>query len=137
MRRGTKKCGKREKAGNEHWKKLLLGVVMSVLATIGLLGICSVLISSGVIPETTGDGCVLLSCALGTLMGGRAAVRKVGQGALLWGLAVGLLVSAMFGLSGFLLFDRFESGRCAAVCAACLCGGGLAGVLGGSKKRRF
>lgn len=138
MRRGIKKCEKREKSGNEHWKRLLMGGLLSVLVAVGLLGICSVLISGGVIPETAGEGCVLISCAFGALAGGRITVKRTKKGALLWGVASGGLMVALLAMAGFLLFDRFEGGRCAAVSGACLCGGGLSGVLGsGGKKKKF
>ena len=138
MQRGSKKVGKREKPGEVHWKKLLTGTAFSVVTALLLLGGCSILIGSGVIPESVGDACVLLACAVGTLVGGRVTVSGTGHGTLLLGLATGALTVVLLGTTGFLLYDRFESGRCAAVSGACLCGGGLAGVLGGGGKgRRF
>ena len=130
------KRGKREKSGGGEWRGLLIGVAMSVGVAVALLGVCAILIGSGIIPEKAGEGGVLISCAFGCLVGGCAAVRGRNQGTLLWGLMSGAATAAVLGVSGFLLYDELAGSRCAAVSVACLCGGGLAGVLGGDKKRR-
>ena len=134
MRKG--KRGKREMSGAGDWCGLLAGAVVSVGAAMALLGVCAILIGSGVIPEKAGEGGVLMACAVGCMVGGCVAVRGRNRGTLLWGLAAGAIVAAILWVSGFLLYDGLDGGRCAAVSAACLCGGGLAGVLGGGKKRR-
>ena len=119
-----------------EWRGLLVGALVSACVAVALLGVCAILIGSGVIPEMAGEGGVLVACAAGCLVGGCVAVRGRSRGTLLWGLLVGAATAAALGVSGFLLYDGLAGGRCAAVSAACLCGGGLAGVLGGGKKRR-
>ena len=75
---------------------------------------------------------ILRRCAAG----GRVMVRDKGTGTLLWGLAAGGMTAVVFGVFGSLLYGALDSGRCAAIGGACLCGGGLAGVLGGRKRKR-
>ena len=135
MRKG--KMGKREKtAGVVGWKTPVLVVLCSIGTTMLLLGVCAVLIGAGVIPERAGEGSVLLSCAFGCAAGGRVMVRDKGTGTLLWGLAAGGMTAVVFGVFGSLLYGALDSGLCAAIGGACLCGGGLAGVLGGRKRKR-
>lgn len=136
MQKGKRKNGKREAVEGSGAKCLILGVAVSALAAVLLLGLCAVLIGVGTIPEKAGEGGVLLACAFGSLVGGRVAVGRKGSGTLLWGLGIGTAMAAVLGVSGFLLYNGLESGRCAAVSGACLCGGGLAGALGGKKRRR-
>ena len=136
MQRGKRKSGKRERVEMTGWKSLVMGVIVSVLTAVVLLGVCAVLISGGVIPEVAGEGGVLLACALGCLVGGRVAVGAGSGAPLLWGVASGGVTAVVLGVSGFLLYGDLESARCAAVGGACLCGGGLSGVLGGKKRRR-
>ena len=123
-------------SGVGEWRGILVGCVVSVGVAMALLGICAILIGSGAIPEKAGEGGVLVACAVGCLVGGCVVVCGRSRGTLLWGLMAGAATAAVLGVSGFLLYDGLDGGRCAAVSAACLCGGGLAGVLGGGKKRR-
>ena len=130
------KRGKRELSGTSEWRSLLSGTVVSVGVAVALLGVCAILIGSGIVPEKAGEGSVLIACADGCVVGGCVTVRGRGRGTLLWGLAEGIATAAVLGVSGFLLYNELERGRCAMVSIACLCGGGLAGVLGGGKKHR-
>ena len=113
-----------------------MGVLASVGTMVVLLGVCAMLINGGVVPEQLGEGCVLVVCAVGCLVGGWLAASKNADGALVWGILNGGFVAIVLGVSGFLLYGEIENGRCMAVGGACLCGGGLAGVLGGKKRRR-
>ena len=128
--------GKREKVEMLWWKSLVLGTAVSVGTAIVLLGLCAVLVSGGLLPERVGEGSVLLACAVGCLIGGRVTVRCKSEGTLLWGMVVGGAVAVVLAVSGVLLYGGLENGRCAAVSGACLCGGGLAGVVGGKKRKR-
>lgn len=136
MRKDGRAKGKREVTPSEGWKGLACGVTATVLTTVFLIGLCAVLIAAELLPEAAGDGGVLLSCAAGAFVGGRIAAGRQGSRGLLCGLTAAVLTAVVFGLSGFILYDTLEMGRCAAVGGACLCGGGLAGVLGGGGKKR-
>ena len=133
MRKG--KMGKREKVVAAGWKTPVLGVLCSIGSIMLLLGVCALLIGAGVIPERAGEGSVLLSCALGCVMGGRVTVCKKEVGTLVWGLVVGGMTAVVLGVSGVLLYGALDGGRCVAIGGGCLCGGGLAGGLGGRKRR--
>lgn len=131
MRREGKKRGKREAVRKGGWQSLLFGVFISVLVAVFMLAICAILIVTGILPERTGDGCVLIACSLGTLIGGRAAMKGQGKHALLSALGVAALTTAAYGVTGILLYTEVELGRWFAVGGACLCGGGLSGVACG------
>ena len=62
-------------------------------------------------------------------------VCKKEVGTLVWGLVVGGMTAVVLGVSGALLYGALDGGRCVAIGGACLCGGGLAGGLGGRKRR--
>ena len=130
------KRGKRELVGAGEWRGFLSGTAVSVGVAVALLGMCAILIGSGILPEKAGEGCVLIACAVGCLVGGCVTICGRSRGGLLWGLMAGAVTAAVLGGSGFLLYSKLESGRCGMVSVACLCGGGLAGVLCGGKKRR-
>lgn len=121
-----------------EWKGLVYGATVGVLGTMLLVGICAVLIVTGVLPGRAGDGGVLLACAVGGMIGGRLAARGQGRGGLLYSVGAAVLSAIIFGVSGFLLYNDFEIERCITITGACLCGGGLAGITGtGRRKRRI
>ena len=113
-----------------------MGVLASIGTMVVLLGVCAMLINGGVVPEGAGEGCVLAACAVGCLVGGRLVTSDNVGGTLVWGILNGGFVIVALVVSGILLYGEMENGRCMAIGGACLCGGGLAGVLGGKKRRR-
>lgn len=125
-------------AAANPWMALGIGASAGALVAVFLLGVCAVMVTAAVISERWIDVCVLLACAVGTLIGGRIALRGGRKATLLSGLGSGLLAAALLGVSGLLLYGELEMGRCIAVSCACLGGGGVAGLLGrsGGKKHR-
>ena len=112
------------------------GVLAGVVAIVTLL-LCAVLVSAGLLRERWMEGAVLAVCVLGALAGGLYAVRAIGRRTLLVGLGVGAVLFLLLLTAGLLAYDTtsMEQGGVGILCA-CLCGGGLAGLLGGTAKKK-
>ncbi len=105
------------------------GVVGCVLAT-GMLFLCALLVSKGIVQEPYMDGCTLLSCVMGAVVGGFVAVRSIATRQLPVGLGVGLVQSILLFLMGVLVFGGVSTEwNGLRIACACLCGGAIAGVL--------
>lgn len=137
-----KRQEKRQVEAGSQWINtmcdLLKGGVLAGLTAILTLLLCAVLVSAGVLRERWMDGAVLAVCVAGALAGGLYAVRKIGSRTLLVGLGVGAVLFLLLLTAGLLAYDTasIEHGGTGVLCA-CLCGGGIAGVLGrGAKKKR-
>ena len=120
--------------------ELLKGGVAAGLVAILTLLLCAVMVSAGLLRERWMEGAVLACCVAGALMGGLFSVRKIGSRTLLVGLSVGGILFLLLLTAGLLAFEEasIEHGGLG-VLGACLCGGGLAGLLGrggGKKKKR-
>ena len=116
---------------------LLKGGVLAGVAAIVALLLCAVLVSAGLLRERWMEGAVLAVCVLGALTGGMYAVRKIGSRTLLGGLGVGAVLFLLLLTAGLLAYDTasVEQGGVGILCA-CLCGGGIAGILGGGAKKK-
>ena len=79
----------------------------------------------------------LWTCVLGALAGGLSAARRPGSRGLLTGLGVGLVLFLLLLTAGLLAYEdaSLERGGAAVLCA-CLCGGGLAGLIGGRRPKK-
>lgn len=137
--------GTREKRRDEGQGTLWLGVMLDLLrfgalgamVALFVLGIAAALISSGIMDNARGDSAVIAACLLGGLTGGIFAVRRRAGAALPTGLGVGGVLFLLLLTAGVLLFDALPVLRSGGVVAgACLCGGGLAGVLAGKPKKK-
>lgn len=116
---------------------LMKGGVIAGVAAILLLLLCAVLVSTGFMREQWMEGVVLGCCVLGAFTGGYYCVRKIGRRTLLVGLGVGVVLFLLLLTAGFLAYENasVEQGGTGILCA-CLCGGGMAGILGGVGKKR-
>ena len=83
------------------------------------------------------EGAVLACCVIGALIGGMYAAGRIGRRTLLVGLGVGGVLFLLLLTAGLLAYDTasVEQGGGGLLCG-CLCGGGLAGLLGGLGKKR-
>ena len=119
---------------------LLKGGALAGMAAILTLLLCAVLVSAGLLRERWMDGAVLAVCVIGALTGGLYAVRKIGRRTLLVGLGVGCVLFFLLLTAGLLAYDTTSVDQGGAgLLVACLCGGGIAGLLGSggtSKKKR-
>lgn len=118
----------------------LLGGAMAAVITLLLLLLCSVAISSGIIGQSLELQVIIAACVIGSFCGGRLTRRRWGCRQLIAGLSAGavfFLILLTISLIGYETVDIGGAGL--GVMAGCLCGGAIAGLLGGKgtkKKRR-
>lgn len=135
LKREGKKNGKREAAAG-RWTVVLHGIVAGGAVMAVLLGVCAVLITGTVVPQRYAWICVLITCVAAAGISGRVVVCGTGGKRILWGIGMGLLLSAFLGMAGFFLYGMVDVQRALPVGAACLCGGGMSGVLTRRYKKR-
>ena len=109
---------------------LLRGGALAGAACILTLLLGAVLISAGLARESWMPGMVLAACVLGALVGGLTTGCRLGGSGLLSGLGVGTVLFLLLLTAGLLVYEdaSLERGGAALLCA-CLCGGGLAGLI--------
>ena len=137
--------GKREGKRVEE-KKSGESVVVTALLKGGLMGAAVLLlfllagaggISLGMLGQEMMARWGILSCVAGGLTGGWMAVREERRMALVLGPGTGGILFALLFLTGLVLGGGSPSGeRMLPVLCACLCGGGMAGILGRKKKKK-
>lgn len=116
---------------------LLKGGILAGAVAVAALLLCAVLISAGLIRERWAEGAVMAVCVLGALAGGLYSVRRIGRRALFVGLGVGAILFLLLLTAGLLIYDTAGAGQgTAGILCACLCGGGIAGILGAPKKKQ-
>ena len=117
--------------------ELIKGGVFAGITTILFLFLCAVLVSTGLLRERWMEGAGLACYVLGALIGGIYSVKAIQRRPLLVGLAVGGVLFLLLLTAGFLAYETasIEQGGVGILCA-CLCGGGIAGILGGTRKKR-
>lgn len=117
--------------------ELIKGGVFAGITAILSLFLCAVLVSTGLLREHWMEGAGLACCVLGALIGGMYSVKAIKRRPLLVGLAVGGVLFLLLLTAGFLAYETasIEQGGVGILCA-CLCGGGIAGILGGTRKKR-
>ena len=112
--------------------QMLLGGAAAVLAAVLALLVCSLLISTGAVPERFMERAVLAACVLGALIGGLLAVRRIGRSTLLVGAGVGAILFLLLLLAG----TASISNGGGMMLLSCLCGGAMAGILGSRPKKK-
>ena len=136
-----KRREKRQPESENQWVsamcELLKGGVAAGLVSILSLLLCAVMVSAGVLREQWMEGAVLACCVAGALVGGLFSARRIGAGTLLVGVAVGFILFLLLLTAGLLAFETasIENGGVGVLCA-CLCGGGIAGLVGGGRKKK-
>ena len=110
---------------------LALGVELVIL----LLGALAV--SKGILKEDAAPQLTAAACVLGCLAGGLLACARWKSRRLLGGLATGAVCYLLILAVGLLMSDSLKLGAQALIeLAGCLCGGALAGLLGGGRKKK-
>lgn len=132
---------KREETQGAAWLTVMLdllrGGALGAVVALAVLGIAAVLVWAGLLASGRGDSAVIAGCLLGGLAGGAFAVGRTKRAALPVGLGAGGVLFLLLLTAGVLLYDAMPSLRSGGVVAcACLCGGGLAGVLRSRPKKR-
>lgn len=134
LRREGKRKGKREEKESAWWIYAGREILASVMGILCLLGVGAALIAGGVLGQRCAEGIVLAGCGLGVFIGMSLAGRGR-RGGVAASLTVALGVVAFLILTGLFLYRDLVPERCVAMAMACLCGGGLAGVLGQGKTK--
>ena len=110
---------------------LALGVALMIL----LAG--AVAVSNGVLKEDSRSQLTAAACVLGCLAGGLLACSRWRSKRLLGGLAAGAVCWLLILAVGLLMSDEAQLGlQALAELACCLCGGALAGIMGGRKRKK-
>ena len=136
-----KKRTKRQEESGGAWLgamcEVLRGGVIAAVAAVLVLLLCAVLVSAGVLREQWMAGMAPAACVLGALFGGLIAVLRLRRRTLPAGLGVGAVLFLLLLTIGLIVFESssLEQGGIG-ILSACLCGGALAGVLGGVPGKR-
>ena len=136
-----KREGKRvgEKKGTESIVPMALGKgsVTAVLVMAAFLLAGAGAVSAGVLGQEMMTRWGLLSCVAGGLSGGWAAMRKERRWALPLGIGTGGILFLLLLLTGVVFYEGNPAAEnMPPVLCACLCGGGMAGILGRKNKKK-
>lgn len=115
----------------------LLGGAAALVITLILLLICSVAVSSGVAGQRLELQMTIAACVIGSFCGGRLTCRRWGCRRLIAGFSAGVvffLILLTVGLVGYGASDLGGAGL--GIMAGCLCGGAIAGLLGGGSRKK-
>lgn len=116
---------------------LLWGGLLGLATALLVLGVATVLVSSGMISNGKAGRFVIAGCLLGGFFGGMYAVRRRKSAPLPTGVGVGGILFLILLTAGVLLYDSLPAISSGGVVAcACLCGGGLSGVLWSKPKKK-
>lgn len=134
------KRGKRQQEGGVEPGKLAMsvgkGILLSFAVSLVLLFLCAVAISMGMAGQGGGRWAVLC-CLAGVAAGSWVSVEGRRQWALPLSLATGAGVFCLLLGLGMLLFDGpGETSEIWGILFACLCGGGVVGILRRAPARR-
>ncbi|MDE6280596.1 MAG: TIGR04086 family membrane protein, partial [Oscillospiraceae bacterium] len=93
--------------------------------------------SRGMLKEAAAPQLTAAACVVGCLAGGLLACARWKSRRLLGGLAAGAVCYLLILAVGLLMSDSLKLGGQALIeLAGCLCGGALAGLLGGGRKKK-
>lgn len=110
---------------------LALGVELMIL----LLG--SLAVSNGILKEDAAPQLTAAACVLGCFGGGLLACARWKSRRLLGGVITGVVCCLLILAVGLLMSDDLILGTQTLIeLAGCLCGGALAGMLGGGKRKK-
>ncbi len=135
---------KREQPQSVEWLSgimdLIKGGALGGCTALVVLLAAACLIWAGLLSNGTGGSAVTAACLVGGFVSGTFAVRRGTVMPLAGGLGGGMALFLLLLCVGVLVYDALPGLHSGGVVAgACLCGGGLSGVLGrsgGAKKRR-
>lgn len=116
---------------------LLRGGAFGFLVSCFVLGVAAFLIYSGVMGYGKADGAGVAACLLGGFSGGVFVVKRRKKAPLPLGVGAGMVLFLILMAVGCILYDATLGVTSAGITlCACLCGGGLAGFMGGAGKSK-
>ncbi len=132
--------GKAETQGT-NVVQMITGVTLGGLLALGLelviLLLGSMAVSNGILRESAAPQLTAAACVLGCFGGGLLACSRWRSRRLLGGLAAGAVCFLLILAVGLLMSDKLVLGTQALIeLAGCLCGGALAGLLGGGRRKK-
>lgn len=132
--------GKAEERGTNA-VQMATGVMLGGLLALGvelvILLLGALAVSNGILKEDSAPQLTAAACVLGCFAGGLLACSRWQSKRLLGGLAAGTVCYLLVLAVGLLMSDGTELGIQALIeLAGCLCGGALAGMLGGGRKKK-
>ena len=116
---------------------IVIGGVTALIVCLLFLLAASLGIARGALSERLMYQITVVSCVVGSFIGGNVAVRRCGARSLLAGLAAGGVLFLLLLTVGVLFFRTVSpgSGGIGLLCG-CLCGGAVSGLLGGGRKKK-
>lgn len=116
---------------------ILMGAIVALVACMIFLLFASLGVSGGWLKEGLMPQLTVAACVVGTVIGGLMAVGRHRTKGIVVGVAVGACLFLLLITIGYFCFDGMsvEKGG-GAIFAGCLCGGALAGLLGGGGTKR-
>ena len=136
-----KTAGKRQEEQGNAWMgvmgSLLKGGLLALAVTLALLLLCAWAVSVRWLNQAAMERCTVAVCVLGAVVGGAVAMRRHREIALLLGVGTGGMLFLFLLSAGVLLYEEAPvvNGIPGILCA-CLCGGGIAGILGRKTKKK-
>lgn len=137
---GTRKREQQSAVWLSGMMNLIKGGALGVCAALVVLFAAACLIWLGLLSNRMGGSAVTAACLVGGFVSGMFAVRRESVAPLAGGIGAGMVLFLLLLCVGVLVYDALPGLHSGGVVAgACLCGGGLSGVLyrsGGGKKHR-
>lgn len=119
------------------WMVVARGVLMAAILYLVLQLLLALLAAKGVLPEKHVYPVQVVTCLLSVLLGARYTAKRLDRGTMTSALMVSGAYTLLMLLIGFLAFDKIVwSKQSAGLLLAVLCGGILAGLLGGKSGKR-
>ena len=117
--------------------KILIGALIAFGVCVLCLLVFSLGVSNGLLPEKWIASLTIAACLIGSGAGGRFACEHQKGRCLLIGAAVGGALFLMLLTIGYFVYRPVELGSNGGfLLSGCLCGGVLAGLLGGSRTEK-
>ena len=123
------------------WLALALNVLRGGLAAFAVaalvLLVAACVVSVGVLGDDRIGSAVIAACLFGSFAGGIVSILRQQNVPIVSGMLVGIVLFLILLSAGFLLYGNDgATGSVGSVFCACMCGGGLAGVLGSRPKKK-